>query len=151
MLGLVFAKRPRDEHWWDADELVRARNVEFEAKLDELIEDYGVPDPRETPKRRKGDHDMLPSNGGWQKFIVQIGVPAAICLFLVYMVAVKFDAKQDATLDLMRSHTAATGSLAVMVERSDRQQDVIIALLRAQCVNSAKNPGERLECLRAGQ
>jgi hypothetical protein len=47
--------------------------------------------------------------------------------------------------------TASYASIGERLERNDRQTDIMISLLRTQCVNAAKTAQERTECLRAGR
>jgi hypothetical protein len=143
MFGWCFSSRHRDEHWWDADELVRARNVEFEDRLDELVEDYGV----EHPRRRKSDDDM----NQWLKLALYAGVPAAIAVYMVIQQSTRFDAKLDHNTRMLEQHAQVTATISDRLAASDRAQYTIVNLLRAQCVNAAKNQQERTDCLRAGQ
>lgn len=138
-----------DEHWWDGDPAVRERNVAFEAKLGRLI---GA-DRVETPQRRQGDDDVL--NNPWIKLVLQVGVPATIAIFLVFKLSTNVDLKLDQNLQTLQSHAtfgaAAVSSINERLADAERQQAVMIDLLRVQCVNSAKSSVERGECLRAGR
>jgi hypothetical protein len=143
MFGLLFAKRADAEHWWDADELVRARNEDFERELEALVDSYGVPHPR-----RQRDEDE--SVNQWIKLAIYAGVPAVIAMYLVFQLSARHDQKLDVTMQMMERHMHTTQAISERVERADRTQWLIVNLLRAQCVNTAKNQSERGECLRAG-
>lgn len=144
MFGLILQqsrRRSEDEHWWDRDPALRARNLRFEARLNSLI------DPDDEPPRGGGDMPEL------IKAVLKFGVLPGMTVWLVFMGATEFrkdlsehtkDNRRDMTIVLER------------MERSDRQQEQmvrqqeqIVRLLYAGCINAARNGSERGECNRA--
>lgn len=95
-----------------------------------------------------GQEEKMPP---WWKLTTQIGVPAAIAVFLVWTVTMDIKSEVKASNVALRALAAEGVSTKETMIRFERQQDTIVALLRTQCVNAAKSTYERNDCLRAGR
>lgn len=136
--GLVWAKRVDDEHWWDADPVVRKRNRDFEDRLEAVLSD----DFTEPPQRRKDDSDVHPLI----RYGVRVGIPSVMAACLVYWLVMKIDAKLDASLEMARTHSIMTASIAEQGNRTERLLERAVALMFAECFNGASTDAERREC-----
>lgn len=127
-------RRDEDEHWYDPDPIVRARNKRFEADLDRVLDDYS------PPQRRKDDSDVHPLI----RYGVRVGIPSVMASCLVYWLVMKLDTKLDTHTDLMRDHMIASS-------RTEQLMEKVAALMLVQCVNTATDSDERADCARASR
>jgi hypothetical protein len=90
----------------------------------------------------------------WIKLVLQVGVPAAVALFLVFQLSTKVDHNLDVITATLHEHTQETRTnaalLTTLADRSAQTQYIIVDLLRAQCVNAATTYEARQACLVAG-
>ena len=94
-------------------------------------------------------HEILVTNGNggppWLKAIVQLGVPAALCLFLVYWTVVRSDADhqilQARTLEIAQANEKTQGMVAAHIDAAGRVNAEILFILRVQCVQGARLAG----------
>lgn len=144
MFGLLFAKRSDEEHWWDRDPEVRARNLRLERSLADLM--HGGDEPPES----RGKVEMLPLLAAALKY----GLTPVLLAWLLILGVTEFRSDLKASRDDARTALATVERHAhetiQRMDRYDRTQERIVNLLRAQCINTAKNTQERNDCLRAG-
>lgn len=76
----------------------------------------------------------------WSKFIVQVGVPSAIALWLVYSVTTDIKDEIRSTSRAMTAHTLNTDTL---MRNTDEMNKALIQI----CVNTAKNAKQSSACL----
>lgn len=87
--------------------------------------------------------------------VLKFGVIPGAFLYLLYLTT--GDMRRDIQEIKITQHTAVTEQRQVSVDlrvatlRQEQMQSIVIDLLRAQCVNSAKDQRERADCLRAGR
>lgn len=146
MFGLTFARRVEDEHWWDADPTIRARNLRFEEQLEQTLF-------AKEPPQRKDDRDVAP----WLKYAVQFGLPAMLGTAVVAWVLHDATGSLKVMIELQRQ-TLESGRTMQMehtiirerLDRAERSQGVMIDILRAACWNDAKTQADRDRCRDAG-
>lgn len=136
MLGLCFSTRHDDEAWLRQRPDLE-RYSQLHAEMGERVA-YDF-----EPPRPNGEHQVQGLITGVMKFGV---IPGAF-LWLLYLITAGMQADVKSIKDTQHEH--AIESRAAIV-RQDRLQGVMIDLLRAQCVNSAKTYQERQSCLMAG-
>ena len=145
MFGLVFSKRVEDEHWWDADPQVRKRNREWEDRLESV-----VPARHHAP-RQDSDDEM---SHVWPA-VLKFGIIPGAFLYMLYLTTGEM--RKDIQEIKITQQAAVHEQRQVAIElraattRGENSQGIVIDLLRAQCVNSAKTQQERGDCLRAGR
>ena len=88
---------------------------------------------------------------GYIKLILQVGVPAAIACFLVWVISTQVVAEVRQTRTLLESHTAATSALVGSFDRQERLLEVIRDISRQACVNQAKTSSGAQSCFDAGR
>jgi hypothetical protein len=80
------------------------------------------------------------------RFVYLFGVPAAISIYLIWLMAARVEGVQREILDLLREHELNAQynikSNADQVDRLDR----IYRLSQVMCVNSANDAMERARC-----
>lgn len=101
---------------------------------------------RRRHPRRESD---TPSDGlPWQiKAIGIIGVPSAIALFLVYSMVSGIVPAMLSMQTTMSNIVTAVGNIASDHVQQKAQNEQILKVLRANCVNNAKDAIERERCL----
>ena len=145
-LGWWFTTRRRDEdeHWWDRDPAVRQRNRDWEDRLESVVPKYHAP-------RQDSDDEM---SHVWPT-VLKFGIIPGAFLYMLYLTTgemrkdiQEIKITQQASVHEQRQVASELRSSTI---RGEQSQSVIIDLLRAQCVNAAKDQQERGECLRAGR
>ena len=76
----------------------------------------------------------------WSEFIIKVGIPGAIALWLVYTMTTNVTGEMTAISKAMNAHTINTDNL---MRNSDEMSK---ALLRI-CINTAKNKQQADQCL----
>lgn len=144
-LGWCFTvRRDEDEHWWDADPQVRQRNRDWEDRLESIVPSYRA--PRQEPE---GDMNTL-----WPT-VVKFGIIPGAFLYMLYLTTGEMrndiqEIKHAQQVSVQEQRQVAI-ELRTATSRQEHMQSIVIELLRANCVNNAKSPQERGECLRAGR
>ena len=82
----------------------------------------------------------------WVKGIMQVGVPAAIAIYLVYIMTNGIQADVRTARELMTIHHSYTMEVFQRLERSMADQT---SILRATCVAQSRSAGtDERECVR---
>lgn len=93
-----------------------------------------------------------PINRGVWAFIARVGVPSAIALFLVYVLANSVTTNISAMKDELRLHTdqSATTLQSIVALSSQRNTETatLTILMRQICINTASSNEQRRECVR---
>ena len=144
-LGWCFTvRRDEDEHWYDPDPVVRQRNRDWEDRLESIVPRYHAP-------RQEPENDMSTI---WPA-VVKFGIVPGAFIYMLYLTTgdMRRDVQdiKDTQQVLVQEQRQVSIELRSSTQRQEHIQGVIIDLLRAQCVNSAKDQQERGECLRAGR
>jgi hypothetical protein len=88
--------------------------------------------------------------GQWTRLLLQIGVPAAIALYLVYSLNNKIVGTLDEMAQSMKMHAQTTQQVLQQMQDTDgeqlRREQQMIDVLRQQCINNAEGPKQRESC-----
>lgn len=80
------------------------------------------------------------------RFVYFFGIPAAMSVYLIWLMAARVEGMQREMLDLLRAHELNSQynvkSNGEQIDRLDR----IYRLSQVMCVNSAKDAAERARC-----
>lgn len=79
----------------------------------------------------------------WVKAAATLGGATLLSVYFSWWITARVSASVDDTSALMRTHV-------IQSQTMQESLDHLIELVRIQCVNAAKNPSERGDCLRAG-
>lgn len=96
----------------------------------------------EGPERRNYDEGWLNGLPNWAKIIGIIGIPGAIAIFLVWMIANELP-------ELVAHANANSNSIAELNRKIQEQQvqaDITFRLLQRICSNTAKTEFEKQRC-----
>lgn len=80
------------------------------------------------------------------KLILQIGVPSAIALYLVYLLGGSLSGEMRTFSEKLDSHMSATTVIRESLQEQNVNQKLILDVLRQTCVNAAKTTPERNAC-----
>lgn len=86
-----------------------------------------------------------------QRFIVQIGVVAALLIYLIVWMTNTASAQLARVTEKLDAHMAVTDSIRQSLEQSDINQKILINVSQQMCVNAAKTPGDRSACFEASR
>ncbi len=120
-----------DEHWWDPDPSVRARNVRFEDELDRAL--------TMTPMNGNGSHATLKA---WAQVIGMIGIPGVMAMWLVYVGSTEIPQIRR------QQETIATEQRALR-ERQERVielMNTLINVTQQACYNAGRDDNARQRC-----
>lgn len=84
------------------------------------------------------------------KLILQVGVPSAIAVYLVWLLASRLDANVLSMREMLEQHQQITVQTLQIIqsskeaEQQERQQ--MIDILRQQCINAANDGPARRAC-----
>ena len=95
------------------------------------------------------EHDK--SDMPWQvRAVTFFGVPSAIALYLVYILAGTVVSKLDRQADIISQQSTRNGDIIKLIESENQVQrinmELVIRILRANCVNSSATNLERDRC-----
>jgi hypothetical protein len=82
----------------------------------------------------------------WAKLILQIGVPSAIALFLVYSLMGEVRTNLATNLQLMREHVANQAQQQRALDDVNFTLQQIVGVQRQTCVGTARNTDDRNAC-----
>src|SRR6185369_11096610 len=85
------------------------------------------------------------------KLVLQLGVPAAIAVYLVYNLAGNFNASVMATQGMVATHTAQTVEMARKIDLQQASLDVLIQIQKTNCLHQSHGSMERSECYEASK
>jgi len=136
MFGLLFSRRYDDE--WLTVRPDLSRYATLKEEMDER-DRLNYEPPRH---RRKDDSDVHPLI----RYGVRVGIPSVMAACLVYWLVMKLDTKQDAALELARTHATMTTMMTEQSSRIERLMEISVALQTAQCYNDADTVDERRQC-----
>jgi hypothetical protein len=80
-------------------------------------------------------------------FVVKVGVPSAIALYLVYIMTSGLSAKVDHIQAAMANHTAQAAEMINQYEQVRIQSDRQLYVMQRICINAAKTPEAADACL----
>lgn len=86
----------------------------------------------------------------WSKageFVVKIGVPSAIAIYLVYVLTNNLSAEIKDVRDKVDTHTTQAAEMMRQYEQVRIQSDRQLYVMQRICINSAKTQQERNECV----
>lgn len=85
------------------------------------------------------------------KLAVQVGVPAAIALYLVYSLNTDIARNVRDSVTALREHVTDSKLLERKLDEQQTSLDVLIQIQKFNCLHMAKNSGERAECYEASK
>ncbi len=116
-----------------------------------------MPEPRYTGPERRQNPPPEPETPQplWMKAAIQFGVPAVIAGYLVWIMAGNVSAEVRHIADGLKDHIAVTETNSAAIRRSlDRNevnQDIIIQLLKLNCLQTSKTLDDRRACYEASR
>jgi len=128
------AKRVEDEHYWDPDPVVRNRNRDFEERLESVLPPY-------APQQNMDITTVFST-------LMKFGLLPGLAVWLIFLGVTEYRVVGNRSLAIIEAHTMESRQ---RMDELDRNLDRMVNLLRAQCVNAAKNGQERMDCLSAGR
>lgn len=126
-------RREEDEHWWDPDPSVRARNRRFEVALDRVVAGES------RPPIFNGHTATVKA---WAQAIGIIGIPGAIAGYLVYMGSTELPR-------ISRQNDTIIAEVRQSRERTEQLIDLTNTLIRVaqrSCSNAARDDNARQRC-----
>lgn len=103
----------------------------------------GVSDQRSGEDRRSNDSDAP----WWVTLTLKVGVPAAIAMFLVYLLAVDVRGANARIERTLADHITIGPAMIRMLEDHERSDIRLETYARLNCVHAAKTQAERDACL----
>jgi hypothetical protein len=86
-----------------------------------------------------------------QRFIIQIGVVAAISIYLIIWMTNTVTAQLGHVSEKLDAHVAATELIRQSLQQSDLNQKILINVSQQVCVNAARTPADRSACFEASR
>lgn len=85
------------------------------------------------------------------KWAIQLGVPAVIALYMVWLMGIAFTNKLDSIASAVQTNTIQTQQLQIQSQQLQSQIDVLIQLHKYTCLHQASDLLERNECYEASR
>lgn len=104
----------------------------------------------EQPDNGPG-RDLMSGMAPWMRFVVLVGAPAAIAMWLTYFVSARIGADIDHISQRLDAHasvsSAAAANLSGFILDSQEETRTLILLMRQLCLNTATDAQQRRECI----
>jgi hypothetical protein len=82
----------------------------------------------------------------WVRFIYTFGIPAALSVYLIWLLAARIEGKLDAQTEQLRVHQGDTTFNKAAAENSAKRLEEIYNILQRICVNGAATQADRNAC-----
>src|SRR4030095_2076758 len=86
----------------------------------------------------------------WVKFIYTFGIPAALSVYLIWLMATRIEGKIDNLQDQIRMHQTDTVYNSKSNDAQIMKLNESLITLQKTCVNGANNQAERDNCFNTG-
>lgn len=98
-------------------------------------------------KRRKDDNEVPFVSNATLAAIVKVGVPSAIAIYLVYVIATSLSAEVRYLREEFVRHSTQSTDLVRQYEQVRIQSDRQVYILQRICINSAKSDEQKEDCI----